>query len=379
MTGGLGGIGLSRATVGRSSWQRFSSRLDWPLLGVILVIAGIGLLNLYSALSGTPHTGLFTKQIVWLVVGLAFYMGLTVADYRFWQRFAWFGLGAAILAIAAVAVLGMTVKGSQRWLGVGAVSIQPSELAKIAVIIALARLAQDHESAEMPPTELAALWCAIGVPVLLVLLQPDLGSASLILFIILSVAFMTVRRVWMLTLGVGAGLSLMPIFWENMAGYQRDRVLCFVDPSSDPTGLCWHTQQSITAVGSGRITGEGFMNGTQNQFKFLPEHWTDFPFSVLAEEWGFVGCCVLIALYVFLILWIVNAAMNARDHFGAVICLGVAAMLFWHTIVNISMVLGLAPVVGVTLPLVSYGGSSVLTIMIGLGLVSSVSARRHGY
>jgi rod shape determining protein RodA len=372
-------IGLSRATVGRGRWQRFSARFDWPLAAVIALVAAIGLINLYSALSGTRHEGLFDRQIAWMFVGVAAYVAMTLVDYRFWQRFAWLLLGAAVMLILLVYVVGTSVKGAQRWLGVGFVSVQPSELAKIAVILALARLAQDAEGARLPWTELAARVAALGLPVLLILLQPDLGTATLVVLIMMSVAYFTVRELWKVNAAVIGGLALLPLFWERMEGYQRDRVLCFLDPSSDPTGVCWHTQQSIIAVGAGRVTGEGFMNGAQTQFKYLPEHWTDFPFSVFAEEWGFVGSMLLLGLFLFLILWIVNAAMHARDQFGAVICLGVAAMMFWHTAVNIAMVLGMAPVVGVTLPLVSYGGSSVVTIFLGLGLVSSVSFRRHGY
>jgi rod shape determining protein RodA len=374
---GLGG--LSRATVGRSSWQRFSARFDWPLFVVILAIAGIGLLNLYSALSGTKHEALFTRQIVWMVAGLFVYVVMTVVDYRFWQRFASIALGVAIGLVILVFLVGLSVKGAQRWIGFGIVSVQPSEIAKIAVILALAKLVQDNESGALPDPILFGRIAALFLPALGVLLQPDLGSASLIVLIIVSVGYFAVRELWKINAAVMSVIALLPVFWERMEPYQRDRVLCFLDPSADPTGVCWHTQQSIMAVGAGRLTGEGYMNGTQNQFKFLPEHWTDFPFSVFAEEWGFFGCLFLIGLFAFLTLWILNAAMHARDQFGAVVCLGVAALIFWHTIVNIAMVLGLAPVVGVTLPLVSYGGSSVLTIFVALGLVSSVSSRRHGF
>jgi rod shape determining protein RodA len=164
-----------------------------------------------------------------------------------------------------------------------------------------------------------------------------------------------------------------------MHDYQKTRVLAFLDPSADPTGSGWHTRQSIFAVGSGKITGKGLGEGTQNQFDFLPEHWTDFPFSVWAEEWGFLGSLVLLALYGFLIVWVLNVAMNARDRAGSVLCIGIAAMTFWHVLVNVAMVLGMAPVVGVTLPFVSYGGSSLLTFFIGMGMVASVSLRKHGY
>jgi rod shape determining protein RodA len=179
-------------------------------------------------------------------------------------------------------------------------------------------------------------------------------------------------------LTVAANFAI-PVLWETMHDYQKNRILAFIDPSADPTGNGWHTRQSIFAVGSGKIWGKGFGGGTQNQFDFLPEHWTDFPYSVWAEEWGFAGSLVLLLIFGFLLVWILNVALSARDRVGAVICVGVAAMTFWHVVVNVMMVLGLAPVVGVTLPFISYGGSSLVTFFLAMGLVANVSLRKHGY
>lgn len=219
----------------------------------------------------------------------------------------------------------------------------------------------------------------IALPVLLIAMQPDLGSAILVALIILSICFIAVARLWPVVTVTVACLAMIPVLWETMHDYQKQRVLAFLDPSADPTGSGWHTRQSIFAVGSGRLSGKGFMEGTQNQFDFLPEHWTDFPFSVWAEEWGFLGSVALLGIFAFLIFWTINVALVARDKYGSVICVGAAAMLFWHLVVNIAMVLGMAPVVGVTLPFVSYGGSSLLAFFIVMGLVSSVSLRRHGF
>jgi rod shape determining protein RodA len=197
--------------------------------------------------------------------------------------------------------------------------------------------------------------------------------------IVLTVGFLVMQSVWPMVHVTLAGLLAIPILWETMQPYQKNRILAFIDPSSDPTGNGWHTRQSIFAVGSGKIWGKGYGEGTQNQFDFLPEHWTDFPFSVWAEEWGFVGSVVLLAIFGFLLVWILNVALSARDRVGAVICVGVAAMTFWHVVVNIAMVLGLAPVVGVTLPFISYGGSSLVVFLCAMGLVANVSLRKHGY
>lgn len=377
---------LGPATVGVGRVRRFLAYFDWPLFVVVALILGIALLNLYSATfrivaaEGAPdQTGKFDAQVRFVIMGLVVYIAMTALDYRNLTRLAWLALGAAVFLTVLVFVLGFTAKGAQRWIGYGFARVQPSELAKIAVILAMARMIQDRDHETLGVKQLIARWIAIAAPVFLVAAQPDLGSGILIYLIILSIGYLAMSNVWPVVGGTLISIAALPVLWDNMHTYQKNRVLAFLDPSNDPTGDGWHTRQSIFAVGSGRVTGKGFMEGTQNQFSFLPEQWTDFPFSVWGEEWGFLGSLLLLALYGFLIFWIVNVALSARDRFGAVICIGVAAMVFWHTLVNICMVLGLAPVVGVTLPLVSYGGSSVLTFFIGLGLVSSVSMRRHGY
>jgi rod shape determining protein RodA len=373
-------LALGRPSIGGGRWRRFLARFDWPLFLTLAVLVGIGLANLYSGTARTPHAFRFDKQVIYTVAGLGLYVLLTVIDYRTLHRLAWIALALAILAILGVRLLSDPIKGSQRWLELGAVNVQPSELAKIAVVMALARLLHDRSQGEMKsPAELAPALLALAVPVLLVAYQPDLGTAILICLTATSVSFLLSVKLWPLVVGAAAALATLPLLWDRMHSYQKDRVLAFLDPSADPTGTGWHTQQSIFAVGSGRMSGKGFLNATQNHFNFLPEHWTDFPFSVWAEEWGFMGSVALIGVFGFLILWIVHVAMSARDRFGTAICLGIAAMLFWHTVVNIAMVLGIAPVVGVTLPFISYGGSSTITFFVGLGLVSSVSLRRHGY
>jgi len=210
--------------------------------------------------------------------------------------------------------------------------------------------------------------------------QPDLGTA-LILYLIATTIMMVVAlqlHVKLLTLGAEL-LVGTTFFLYKLHGYQKKRILTFIDPSLDPSGAGWHARQAIFAVGSGRWTGKGWLHGTQNQLQFLPEHWTDFPFAVFAEEWGFLGCALLIGCYLFLILWALNLAAEARDRFAETLCVGCAALLFWDVFFNIGMVAGILPVVGVTLPLVSYGGSSLMTVMVALGLIMNVSIRRYSY
>ncbi|MEZ4404746.1 MAG: rod shape-determining protein RodA [Kofleriaceae bacterium] len=373
------GIELPRAQIGMSRWRRFRAAIDWPLVGTILVISGLGLLNLYSAVHGTRHAGKFDQQLRWMFVGSIAFAVATAIDYRSLLRVAWIGFAIAVVALFIVDVFGSNAKGSERWITIGALGGQPSELAKLAVIMLLARLVSDHAAAKPRWMTLGPQLALLLVPVVLIAAQPDLGTASLTTLIMLSVGFLALRDVWPMIYTLFAMFLSVPILWESMHRYQKARVLAFLDPSADSTGSGWHTMQSIFAVGSGKLLGKGFMSGTQNQFDFLPEHWTDFPFSVWAEEWGFVGAAIMLLLFAFLIIWILNIAMRARDLAGAVLCVGVAAMTFWHVIVNVGMVLGVAPVVGVTLPFISYGGSSILTFFIGMGLCASVSLRRHGY
>ena len=372
-----GGFALARTSLGMGRWRRFLGRLDWTLLAAVMVLVGAGLANLYSATARTQHSGKFDQQLIWTVVGLGIYLLFTALDYRSLHRMAWLGLVLVIVAMVVVKLLADPIKGSQRWLELWGFNIQPSEFAKIAVILALARLMHDRDAQEMRRSDLPAVLIGIALPVLLVAWQPDLGTAILMALIIGSVCFLMASNLWPLVGGMMLSLAALPLLWDRLEGYQKDRIMAFLDPSADPAGAGYHAQQSIFAIGSGRITGKGFLGATQNHFNFLPEHWTDFPFSVWAEEWGFIGSVALILAFMFLILWTLRVALKAPDQFGTAISLGVAAMLFWHVVINIAMVMGLAPVVGVTLPFISYGGSSTLAFFLGLGLVSSVSLRTH--
>jgi rod shape determining protein RodA len=376
---GMSAAELARASIGGSRWRRYLHRFDWVLLATMAVLIAVGLANLYSATLRTAHSGKFDSQLVWTSIGLGCFFLIAALDYRSLHRFAWVLLGLVIAAVAVVRILSDPIKGSQRWLDLGAINFQPSEIAKVVLILALARLLHDRARDELSRPQLVAGTIALCVPVLLIAVQPDLGTSILNALIIGSVSALLLVRLWPLQGAIAGALALLPLLWDGMHAYQKSRVLAFLDPAADPTGAGWHTQQSIFAVGSGRLTGKGFLNATQNQLNFLPEHWTDFPFSVFAEEWGFVGSVVLLAVFGFLVLWVLNVAMRAPDRFGTAICLGVAALLFWHVVVNVAMVIGLAPVVGVTLPFISYGGSSTITCFVALGLVASVSLRRQTF
>jgi rod shape determining protein RodA len=374
---------LPRATVGVSRWRRFRASVDWPLILTIVALCAIGLLNLYSATRGVRNQAKFEAQVQWMVVGAIAFVVMTVIDYRTLIRIAWGGLGVAIVMLILARLLGSsgdeTHGVTYRWIQLGSMRLQPSELVKVMVILALARVFADGQESGYTPRLLVIRLGVFLIPIVLVAIQPDLGTAVLITLLVLTVGYFAMPNVWPMVYITTAGLLAIPVLWEKMHDYQKNRILAFVDCNVAPSKLCWHTQQSIYAVGSGKIWGKGFLGGTQNQFNFVPEHWTDFPYSVWAEEWGFAGSVALLAIYGFLLLWVINVALSARDRIGAVICVGVAALTFWHVIVNIAMVLGIAPVVGVTLPFISYGGSSLVTFFLAMGLVANVSLRKHGY
>jgi rod shape determining protein RodA len=377
------GLLLPRSTVGVSRWRRFRAAIDWPLIVVILALCALGLLNLYSATRGVRHHAKFDTQVQWMVVGAIGFVAATIVDYRTMVRLAWLGLGFAIALLFAARWFGAGGDSNHgityRWLNIGGMGIQPSELTKLMVILVLAHVFRDTEPSSYAPRRLLGQLAILAVPIFMVAIQPDLGTSILLGLIVLSTGFLAMPSVWPMVHVTLAGLLAIPIVWETMHEYQQKRILGFIDCGIAPTKECWHTQQSIYAVGSGKLWGKGFLEGTQNQFNFVPEHWTDFPYSVWAEEWGFAGSVVLLAIFGFLLVWVLNVALSARDRVGAVICVGVAAMTFWHVVVNVAMVLGLAPVVGVTLPFVSYGGSSLVTFFLAMGLVANVSLRKHGY
>jgi rod shape determining protein RodA len=378
------GLLLPRATIGVSRWRRFRAAVDWPLIATMLALCAIGLLNLYSATRGVRHHAKFDTQVQWMIVGGIAFVAATVVDYRSLVRFAWAGLAVAVVLLFVARLVGpRTYDGvhgyTYRWLNLFGMGIQPSELAKLMVVLVLARVFADSESSSYSAKRLSIQLGLLAIPIALIAIQPDLGTAVLLSLMVLTVGYLSMPNVWPMVYVTTAALVAIPILWDKLHGYQKDRILGFIDCGDVPTKACWHTQQSIYAVGSGRIWGKGFLEGTQNQFNFVPEHWTDFPYSVWAEEWGFAGSVFLLAIFAFLLVWTLNVALSARDRVGAVICVGVAAMTFWHVVVNVAMVLGIAPVVGVTLPFISYGGSSLVTFFLAMGLVANVSLRKHGY
>ncbi len=354
-------------------------QLDWGFLALLLLLSGLGLLVLWSASHGPDGAvaGHAARQLRWMALGLAALGCALAVDYRHLQTYAAPLYGGLVVLLVLVLVLGKTSMGAQRWLPLGPIQLQPSEFMKIAMAVMAAHLLAREPTA--PPygwRQIALLAAVAGGPVALILVQPDLGTALLVAGVAGAVVlFQGVRRGVLLGVG-GVALAAAPLAWLGLRGYQKQRVLTFLNPERDPLGAGYHIIQSKIAVGSGQLLGKGFLEGTQVHLQFLPERHTDFIFSVLAEEWGLVGSVVVLALFALLILWGLDIAAKARDTFGRLLAVGVTSILFFHVSVNVGMVLGLLPVVGVPLPLFSYGGSSVLTTYLVAGILLNIRLRR---
>jgi rod shape determining protein RodA len=374
------------ATLGKG----FRDQFDWPLFVTVCAIAVIGVSNLYSATSAPLATdrglgNLYIQQIYWLVLGAGVAVIIAGIDYRHYERFAWFAYGAGIVLLVLVFLLAPEIRGSQRWIRIGTFSLQPSETMKMLLIVALAKhLHNDPKTEGRTLKDLVIPGLILAAPMLLILRQPDLGTALMCAFIFTSIMLLTnLARRSLVTLLSAFLVSAFPIWVFGLRDYQRERFLSYWDmmtgENPDILDDGRHTYQSKVAIGNGGWLGEGFLAGSQNQHNFIPDQHTDFPFPVWAEEQGFLGVVLLLGLYLFLVLWGLRIAYTAKDRFGAVVAVGVSAFFFWHTVINIGMVCGLLPVVGVTLPLFSYGGSSVLTSMMGVGLLMNVSIRRFSF
>ncbi len=356
---------------------------DWPLFVMVATIALVGVVNLYSATSAMPSQlrDIYIQQIYWITLGAGVAVLVASIDYRYYERYAWVAYGVGITLLALVFLLGREVRGSQRWIPLGSFSLQPSELMKICFIVALAKHLHDDPRTEgRTLKDLIIPGLILALPLVLILAQPDLGTAMIIAAIFGTIMFLTHLKLRSFVTLVVSFLVSAPLTWRYLLkDYQRERLVAFLDPENDILGKGWHAYQAKVAIGSGGLTGKGFLQGTQVQHRFLPDAHSDFPFSVWAEEQGFIGALVLVLLYTVLVLWGLKIASEAKDRFGAVVAVGVSALIFWQTVINLGMVCGLLPVVGITLPLVSYGGSSVLTVMIGIGLLMNVSMRRFHF
>ncbi len=361
-------------------FRRFLSNYDWFLLLLISVLSGIGLIVLYSAgyNANINQSPTMNRQLVSMGIGFFVFFIVSFIKSSFWKRFTFPLYGGGCLLLILILIYGKIAGGSQRWLDLGFIRVQPSEFMKVGLILALARVFS-LDSAPRDGYDLKSLFLPsiiILIPFSLILVEPDLGTA--LCHILIGGTMLLIYKIKPKTLITifFIAMALAPIFWITSEDYQKKRILTFMSPETDPLGTGYHAIQSKIAVGSGELTGKGFMQGTQTQLRFLPEQTTDFVFSVLAEEWGFLGSFVVLSLYALLIFHLFFIGIKANDKFISFVSYGVAAFIFWHMVVNIGMVVGVLPVVGLTLPLLSYGGSSIVSFMFCLGLTAGFSFRR---
>ena len=351
------------------------AKLPWRLIFLTAGIAMMGILTLYSAAGASMRPWALKQTIV--ILGF-----FSVALAMSWVKestikAASFPIYAVVLVmLILVEMLGFVGKGAQRWLDVGPIRLQPSEFMKPAIVLVLARFYD-----LLPPSAIRswrAIWPAallLGIPFGLILLQPDMGTGLMIVFIGITIIFVAGVPMWLFVGGAAAVAAALPIAYAMMHEYQRRRVMIFLDPEADPLGAGYHITQSKIAIGSGGIFGKGYLQGSQSHLDYLPEGHTDFVFAAMVEEWGLAGGIILILSFALVIRWGMNVSLRARTRFAQLTAAGLSATIFFYVAINLMMVMGLAPVVGVPLPLVSFGGSAVMTIMICLGLLMALE--RH--
>lgn len=363
-----------------------SSVLEWPLVLVSLALAVVGLGLIYSAVSpmGPSGRSFILRQLTWSSLGLVMMAAFLLMDYRVLERWAIWLYVAVVAALIVVWAVGKVTAGSKRWIDFGLMRFQPSEFAKLAVVIVLAKYFQGTPGRDvLHGLDLIKPLLLVAVPVGLVLIQPDLGTAVVIVLVATCMTLFVglSRSVWLWTLGTS--VAAVPLFFilgdRLLLGYQKERLATFLNPGFDPLGSGYHIMQSQIAIGSGGIFGKGFLQGTQNQLMFLPVKHTDFIFSTLAEEWGFVGCMAVLALFCILFLRGLGVAARARDSFGALAAFGCTIIIFWHLMINVAMVMGMIPVVGVPLSFLSYGGSSLVSSFLVIAILVNISMRRFSY
>jgi rod shape determining protein RodA len=360
--------------------RRLLANFDFVLLLLILLVCSMALINLYSASYPPKSFGSapFIKQGIFMFVGFGLCLLLISFDYQKLHTWNYPFYGIVIILLILSYIIGDAAGGAQRWINLGFIKLQPSEPAKLMIVITLASYYARREVVDgYSVQQLIIPMLLTGFPFLLIMMQPDLGTALMLGIVFVSMTvFVRIRFSTYAILG-GIALAAGLFAWENLLRpYQKQRVQTFLNPEHDPMGHGYQILQSKIAVGSGGQFGKGYLEGTQGHLHFLPERHTDFAFSVWGEEWGFVGSLFFVGVYFLLLLWGIYVAMNARDRFGVLLSFGVVILIFWQAVINLLMILGFLPVVGIPLPMVSYGGSSLLTTMMGLGILMNVRMRK---
>jgi len=351
---------------------------DYVTLTCVFLLILIGLVTVFSSAS---QSGLgkispyFSRQVMWIVLGLIAMAAAIAVDYHFMARFAYYFYGAMLLFLVIVLVVGKEVRGAQSWIRLFGIQVQPSEFVKVATLFALASYLDSIREKIREPGFLLAAIAIAGVPAILIVLQPDMGTGLVLVVLLGGMLFAADAKPRHLAGLAALGIAMTPIFWMFLKDYQKARLLSFINPNIEPLGSSYQVIQSKIAVGAGGFTGKGWLAGTQSQLNFLPEQHTDFIFSVFAEQWGFVGSCVLVMLYVVFLFQALKIAETARDFLGSLLAVGVVTIISFQVLVNLLMTVSLMPITGIPLPFMSYGGSNLLTMMACIGLLLGVDAR----
>jgi len=344
--------------------------LNWKLIGIIILLYILGAIMLYSAAGGSMRPWA-SRQTAYFFFFFPVMIGIAVIDMKYWFRLSYLIYFAALALLILVAIIGHNSMGATRWVRIGFFNVQPSEIMKLCLVIGLARYFQRRDMDEIEKTRyLIFPMLLILLPTALILEQPDLGTALILLAIGTSVLYLTGIQTWKFIFSGVIGLISIPFIWEfALYDYQKKRILTFFEPNSDPLGAGYNIAQSKIAIGSGGFAGKGFLHGTQGQLDFLPEKQTDFIFTMLSEEFGFVGSAVILTLCAIVIYIGIKTALNSKTHFGRIVATGITLMFFLHMFINIAMVMGMIPVVGAPLPLLSYGGTITATMLIAFGFL----------
>jgi rod shape determining protein RodA len=350
-------------------------QITWSMLFFIVLIGVFGFAMLYSAAHSVDPWAM--RQGVRFLFGLAILVAVALVDIRVYLRYAYAIYGFAFVLLVIVDIAGEIGMGAQRWIDLKVIQLQPSEVMKVALVLALARYFHRMSADNIGnPLALIVPIVMVVAPVGLVLMQPDLGTAVMLVLVGAAMFWVAGVRLWKFVVVTLAGVGAVPVAWNFLHDYQKNRILTFLDPESDPLGTGYHITQSKIAMGSGGLLGKGFMEGSQAYLNYLPERQTDFIFAMLSEELGMVGGVLLLLLFTVLFVYGYAIAFNSRNHFGRLLAIGLTVNLFCYVFINIAMVMGLLPVVGVPLPLISYGGTAMLTVLFGFGLLMCVYVHR---
>ena len=363
-----------------SQYEEEFKWLKWVPLILEIVILTIGMLNLSSATAVEDKSlGLWKNQVVTICLGSIVTLIILFPHYSFLSRLAYLIYMGNMGLLLAVLAIGKSSLGARRWISFGGFSLQPSELMKLSMVIFLAKFFENRNTVGgMKLKDMLLPTIFVMIPVALIIVQPDLGTAMIMMLVYGSILlFLRIHPKTLLMLTVAAAISLPVVYNYGLKPYQRQRITTFIDPMSDPKGAGYNSIQSMIAVGSGQLWGKGFKKGTQAHLNFLPEHHTDFIFSVFSEEWGFIGCGVLLLCYALFIMSGLSVAYQSNDKFATVLAFGVTSIFFWHTFVNMGMVMGMLPIVGVPLPFLSYGGSALLTAMSGVAILVNIANKKY--